>query len=222
MSTSPTLILQSIGNNGTQVSYPLIINPNVTNYNNYVTNQRNFYERTIGGKGWTEDQIANNAIRSRNISLQSGRSNNTNGSFSFNANVGSFFNIFGVTTPTASIPITINQANQIIEFTVETGGIWLQTAPLGSRMELKLERSATSNFTNVTVINNSGNSDELHNRCNSGVGASYSITIEDDGAKPVGTYYYRMMINYNVNGLVSHWNWQGWMLYKVYNSRSTF
>jgi hypothetical protein len=73
MAVSPTLILQASGTNGTQVSYPLIINPNVLSYNNYITNQRSFYERTIGGTGWTQDQIANQAILAQNLRPQNNR-----------------------------------------------------------------------------------------------------------------------------------------------------
>jgi hypothetical protein len=222
MAVSPTLILQSSGANGTLVSYPLIINPNVISYNNYITNQRNFYERTSGGSGWTFDQLANDSSKSRNLSIQSGRINSGAGTFSFNVTAGNFYNFLNLAAPNSAIPITLANANQIIRFNFETGGIWLQSSGGGNSMRFKLERSTSPSFTSPTTINNSGNSAEQHNRSYYGSGGSYTITIEDDDVKVAGTYYYRLMIDYQYTGLVSHWNWQAWALYQVYNSRSTF
>jgi hypothetical protein len=222
MSTSPITIPQTTGTNGTQVSYPLIINPNVLNYNSYIANQRAFYERTIGGTGWTEDQIANNAVRSRNLAPQSGRVNFNNGSFNFSSTAGTFYNSFNENNANASVPITLALPNQIVRLSIETGGIWLQS--VGSNvtiMTFKLERSASPTFASVTVINNSANASEFVGRSNSGI-SSYNFSFEDDDIKPAGTYYYRLMVNFGLTVIVNHWNWQGWVLYDVINSRSSF
>jgi hypothetical protein len=184
MALSPTPPTLAIGSNGTPVTYPLVINPNTNAISTYLTNERNFKERSIGG-GLTEDQIADQAILSRNLRPQKNMIQMTNTSFTLGATAKVCQQIQVTTTfDNAVIDLYVQQA-------FETNG------PVGNYLiGALLQRSTTSTFTSSTLI--VANQEESYIPSPSGFAAHFKYVkfrIIDQNLGAAGNYYYRLMMS---------------------------
>lgn len=199
---------------------------NVTsNFLNYWQNQLlawfAYRDVASGGQGIISEELANSAVHSRNLAPQSGSWRKDVGRFNF-VTTGQFDNALDRATPTESVAITYERANQIARFHYETGAIWNQTL-ISRSIQFYLERSTESDFSSNRVkIYNSANADENVFRTSSSSDSSHHIYWEDETAKTAGTYYYRIMVKYGENGdTCSHWVWQSYLFWEVINGRST-
>ncbi len=150
MSISPNTPNVTLGSDGSNVNVANPINnPNWNSLDNYLQTQRAFYERTIGGAGWTEDQIANAAIRSRHIRPQKNIIQMTNNGFTLGNSFKTAQQIQVVTEfPNANVDLYLQQAFEA-------------TGPAGDYLiGAVMERSSTSVFTASTLI--AGNQEKFY------------------------------------------------------------
>lgn len=196
-----------------------------TNFLSYWQNQLMawFAYRDVvgGGQGIVSEELANSAVHSRNFAPQSGSWKKNVGRFNFVTN-GQYNNALDRETPTESIAINYSLPNQIARIRYETGSIWNQSA-LNYPFAFYLERSTTPDFSANTVkISNSSSTVENIYRTSSAPESSHFLYWEDDTAKVAGVYYYRIMVKYGENGhTCSHWVWQSYLFWEVFNARST-
>ncbi|MGL5077984.1 MAG: hypothetical protein ACRDBG_19445 [Waterburya sp.] len=187
----------------------------LTYWQTYLINLLATANRLTGGIGFDGDNIADKAIKSNHIQLQTDKVG-WSGSNNFPVSAGGRYAYH-------SFPLNLTFDNAVVDF---QSLICAVTAGSGTRLFVMIERKAGSNFATAvggfSSLEGSQFDDLQVRTLQPNQGQAFEVSFRDSDPKPAGIYYYRVhiqSIDASVNALNNVAEWKPKTKYTVINGK---